>query len=170
MEGDQLGEAVGLRLAHDRGPMVLDGLWMDAELAGNFLGAEVFVDQPQAVELARRLPEKRSPSPIDNVLDTALITAPGAREAAPRPAPRRRLRLAERLDGTIADVKARAFERTDLVLDLDRVGLLGPPEATRQAAEVGVDGDAGDVEGVAEHDVGGLASNPGKRDEVGHAG
>lgn len=34
------------------------------------------------VELARRLPVKRSPSPIDNVLDTALITAPGARDPA----------------------------------------------------------------------------------------
>ena len=34
------------------------------------------------VELARRLPEKRSPSPIDNVLDSALITAPAARDPA----------------------------------------------------------------------------------------
>jgi 5'-methylthioadenosine phosphorylase len=32
------------------------------------------------VELARALPEKREPSPIDTVLDTALITAPAARD------------------------------------------------------------------------------------------
>ncbi|HEY1146590.1 MAG TPA: S-methyl-5'-thioadenosine phosphorylase [Allosphingosinicella sp.] len=34
------------------------------------------------VELARALPEKREPSPIDTVLDTALITAPAARDPA----------------------------------------------------------------------------------------
>jgi 5'-methylthioadenosine phosphorylase len=33
-------------------------------------------------ELARALPAKRSPSPIDTALDTALITAPGARDPA----------------------------------------------------------------------------------------
>ena len=32
------------------------------------------------VELARTLPPERSPSPIDTNLDTALITAPGARD------------------------------------------------------------------------------------------
>ena len=54
----------------------------------------------------------------------------------------------------------------DLVLDLDRVLLLGPAEAAREAAEVRVDGDAGDVEGVAEHDVRRLAADPGQRHEV----
>ena len=34
------------------------------------------------VELARTLPPERSPSPIDTNLDTALITAPGARDPA----------------------------------------------------------------------------------------
>jgi 5'-methylthioadenosine phosphorylase len=34
------------------------------------------------VELARALPQERSPSPIDTNLDTALITAPSARDAA----------------------------------------------------------------------------------------
>lgn len=34
------------------------------------------------VELATALPEKRPPSPIDTVLDTALITAPSARDPA----------------------------------------------------------------------------------------
>lgn len=33
-------------------------------------------------ELAKALPAKRDPSPIDNVLDTALITAPAARDPA----------------------------------------------------------------------------------------
>ena len=32
------------------------------------------------LELARSLPERREPSPIDTTLDTALITAPGARD------------------------------------------------------------------------------------------
>jgi 5'-methylthioadenosine phosphorylase len=34
------------------------------------------------VELARALPETRAPSPIDTTLDTALITAPAARDPA----------------------------------------------------------------------------------------
>ena len=34
------------------------------------------------VELAQALPEERTPSPIDTVLDSALITAPDARDAA----------------------------------------------------------------------------------------
>jgi len=34
------------------------------------------------VELARRLPEERGPSPIDTNLDTAIITAPDARDPA----------------------------------------------------------------------------------------
>ena len=42
----------------------------------------------------------------------------------------------------------------------------GPAEAPHQAAEVRVDRDARDVEGVAQHDVGRLAPYAGKRDEV----
>ena len=57
-------------------------------------------------------------------------------------------------------------QRADLVLDLDRVGLVGPAEAAGQPAEVGVDGDAGDAEAVAEHDVGGLAADAGQRHQV----
>src|SRR6478609_11098921 len=38
----------------------------------------------------------------------------------------------------------------DLVLDLDGVLLLGPAEAADETAEVRIDRDAGDVEGVAE--------------------
>ena len=34
------------------------------------------------VELARSLPERRAPSPIDTILDTALVTAPDARDPA----------------------------------------------------------------------------------------
>ena len=34
------------------------------------------------VELARALPKERPPSPIDTDLDTAMITAPGARDPA----------------------------------------------------------------------------------------
>ena len=34
------------------------------------------------VELARALPKARTPSPIDTNLDTAIITAPGARDPA----------------------------------------------------------------------------------------
>jgi 5'-methylthioadenosine phosphorylase len=34
------------------------------------------------VELARRLPKQRSPSPIDTCLDGAIITAPEARDPA----------------------------------------------------------------------------------------
>ena len=57
-------------------------------------------------------------------------------------------------------------QRADGVLDLDRVGLLGPAEAAGEPAEVGVDGDAGDAEGVAEDDVRGLAADAGQRDQV----
>ena len=57
-------------------------------------------------------------------------------------------------------------QRADRVLDLDRVGLVGPAEPAHQPAEVGVDGDAGDAEGVAQHDVGGLAAHAGQGDQV----
>jgi 5'-methylthioadenosine phosphorylase len=48
-----------------------------ARLHGNAQTARRLV-----VELARRLPEKRPPSPIDTNLDTAVITAPEARDPA----------------------------------------------------------------------------------------
>ena len=57
-------------------------------------------------------------------------------------------------------------QRADRVLRLDRVGLLGPAEAAAEPAEVGVDGDPGDAEGVAEHDVGGLAAHARQGDEL----
>ncbi len=52
------------------------------------------------------------------------------------------------------------------MLGLDRVGLLGPAEPAGEPAEVGVHGDPGDAEGVAEHHVGGLAADAGQLDEV----
>src|SRR4051812_6379805 len=57
-------------------------------------------------------------------------------------------------------------EPPDLVLDLDGVLLLRPPEAAHEPAEVRVDGDARNVEGVPEHDVRRLATHTGQRDEV----
>ena len=52
------------------------------------------------------------------------------------------------------------------MLDLDRIVLGGPTEATRQPAEVGVNGDPGHAEGVAKHDVGGLAPDSGESDQI----
>ncbi len=46
------------------------------------LQANAMTARKLVVELASRLPQKRSPSPIDNVLDTALISAPSARDPA----------------------------------------------------------------------------------------
>ena len=46
------------------------------------LGANAAVAKRLVVELARRLPATRPPSPIDTNLDAALITAPGARDPA----------------------------------------------------------------------------------------
>ncbi len=51
-------------------PAMLAQLSANAQLAGTLI-----------VELARTLPEHRSPSPIDTVLDTALITSPQWRSA-----------------------------------------------------------------------------------------
>ena len=50
---------------------------MIAQLAGNAAKARALV-----VELARSLPPERTASPIDTNLDTALITAPEARDPA----------------------------------------------------------------------------------------
>ncbi|PQM49443.1 hypothetical protein C1Y40_00335 [Mycobacterium talmoniae] len=61
-------------------------------------------------------------------------------------------------------------EFADGVFDLDRVLLGGPPPAPHQPPEVGVDGDAGDIEGIAEDDVGGFAAHPGQGDQLGHGG
>lgn len=46
------------------------------------LGANAELGRRLVVELARSLPAERAPSPIDNVLDMALITAPDARDPA----------------------------------------------------------------------------------------
>lgn len=46
------------------------------------LGANADLGRRLVVELARSLPEQRSPSPFDTVLDMALITAPDARDPA----------------------------------------------------------------------------------------
>jgi 5'-methylthioadenosine phosphorylase len=48
-----------------------------AQLRANAEAAREFV-----LALARALPEQRPPSPIDRTLDTALITAPEARDPA----------------------------------------------------------------------------------------
>src|SRR6202165_5468536 len=54
----------------------------------------------------------------------------------------------------------------DRGFDLDRVGALGETEAPRQALDVGIDGEPGNAERDTEHDIGGLAADPGKRDQV----
>ena len=46
------------------------------------LGANAEVARRLVVELARRLPTERPPSPFDTVLDAAIITAPDARDPA----------------------------------------------------------------------------------------
>jgi 5'-methylthioadenosine phosphorylase len=46
------------------------------------LSANADLARRLVVELARPLPEQRTPSPVDNVLDMALITAPDARDPA----------------------------------------------------------------------------------------
>ncbi len=61
---------------------------------------------------------------------------------------------------------ALGHQRADGVLDLDRVLLLRPSPAPDEPAEVRVDGDAGDVERVAEDHVGGLAPDPRQLDEL----
>ena len=57
-------------------------------------------------------------------------------------------------------------QRADLELDLIGFRRRRPAEAVGQPVEVGVHGDAGHVEGVAEHDVRGLATHAGQRDQV----
>lgn len=58
-------------------------------------------------------------------------------------------------------------ERNQRLLDRDRVSLAGEPQAARQALHVRVDDDAFvDVEGVPQHDVGGLAAHTAQLDEL----
>ncbi len=57
-------------------------------------------------------------------------------------------------------------ERGHLGLDLHRVGVGRPVKPAGQPPEVGVHGDAGDAEGVAEHHVGGLAADAGQGDQI----
>jgi 5'-methylthioadenosine phosphorylase len=46
------------------------------------LSANAELGRKLVIELARALPAERTPSPVDTVLDTALITAPDARDSA----------------------------------------------------------------------------------------
>src|SRR2546428_11009715 len=50
--------------------------------------------------------------------------------------------------------------------DLDWVGTLGQTEAPGEPLDVGIDGEARNAEGDTQHDVGGLAPDAGKRDQV----
>ena len=61
---------------------------------------------------------------------------------------------------------ALGHQRADGVLDLDRILLRRPAPAAHEPAEVRVDGDAGDVERVAEDHVGGLAPDAGQLDQL----
>ncbi len=56
-------------------------------------------------------------------------------------------------------------ELHQVVLDFDRIGVLGQAESAAEAADVGIDDHAGDVEGIAEDDVGGLATDAGELGE-----
>jgi 5'-methylthioadenosine phosphorylase len=61
--------------------------WRDGEETGVAeivarLNANAGTARSLIVQLAARLPEERAPSPIDTVLDNAIITAPGARDPA----------------------------------------------------------------------------------------
>src|SRR5690625_7929126 len=56
----------------------------------------------------------------------------------------------------------------DVVLGLDRVGLLGPAEATGQAPRVRVDSQARGHEDGAQNDVRDLASDASELNESGH--
>jgi 5'-methylthioadenosine phosphorylase len=52
-----------------------------AEIVGR-MHANAGVARRLVMELARRLPKERPPSPIDTNLDSAIITAPDARDSA----------------------------------------------------------------------------------------
>jgi CRP/FNR family cyclic AMP-dependent transcriptional regulator len=54
----------------------------------------------------------------------------------------------------------------EVPLDLHRIGLLGPLESLGQPQDMGIDGDAGHSEGLAEDHVGGLAADTGQAHEV----
>src|SRR5690625_4984559 len=74
-------------------------------------------------------------------------------------------------DDVVAQHRPVAFgeQRADGMLDLDRIRLLRPPEPAHESTEMSVDGDTRDVERVAEHDVGRLATHTRQRHEVGEA-
>lgn len=57
-------------------------------------------------------------------------------------------------------------EGHEVTLDLHGIRLLGPAEASGQSPEMGVDGDARNAEGITQHHVGRLATDPRKRDEI----
>src|ERR1700682_45287 len=54
----------------------------------------------------------------------------------------------------------------DVGFDLDGVGALGQPKAPREPLDVGIDREARHAEGDTEYDIGGLAADPGQRDQV----
>ena len=56
-----------------------------------------------------------------------------------------------------------------IVLDLYRIALPGPTQARRHPFDVGVNHHSGDVEGIAEHHVGGLSADTGKRRQFLHS-
>lgn len=63
---------------------------------------------------------------------------------------------------------ARGQQYAQVGLDLHRIVVAREPEPPRQSSDVRVNRKARQVEGDAAHDVGGLATNPGKRDEMFH--
>ena len=62
----------------------------------------------------------------------------------------------------------RRHRRAQLLLDDDRIVRLGDADAVRDAQHVTVDRQPGNAEGVAEHDVGGLASHSRQLDQLLH--
>ena len=52
------------------------------------------------------------------------------------------------------------------MLDLDRIGLVGPAETADQTPKMGVDRETRDIESVAQHDVCGLPPDPVQGDQV----
>ena len=77
----QFGRGLDLRFDLDRIAAAVNGADVIAlQEVERFAVRSGMTDQ--ASELARRLPTERPPSPIDTNLDTAVITAPEARDPA----------------------------------------------------------------------------------------
>ena len=58
--------------------------------------------------------------------------------------------------------------RADFSFDLHSVGLAGQAQPAREARDVSVDSESRDVEGNAQHHIGGFATNTGQLDEIFH--